>query len=77
MPSHWRVRRVAKREQDVSFYYIHHSPSTEFTFLEYEVVSLPTVVIFDSKGQQIDMLLCTVQTLNKLTEMLAKRTWGV
>ena len=71
-----KLRRMAERQRAVNFYFMHHTPMTECTYTTYDVLSLPTILVFDHIGEQVDKVLCTVPTLSKLTDTL-KRTWGV
>jgi len=62
--------RLAEKMRDVNFYYIHHSRSTDVTFEMYDVSTLPTALIFDAEGRQVDTLELNLKALSTLREKL-------
>mmetsp|Transcript_36357 Transcript_36357/g.100316 ORF Transcript_36357/g.100316 Transcript_36357/m.100316 type:complete len:189 (-) Transcript_36357:55-621(-) len=65
-----KLGRLADKQRDVKFYFMHHTPSTEHTFATYEIVAIPTVLIFDQEGRQVDKVELNVKTLSTLQDKL-------
>ena len=79
-----RMRQVAPKAPGARFYYVEHSAAVHDAFAFHEIHTLPTLCVFNSRGEFEESFMCTPSSLNAFLmehadalDLRSRRIWGV